>query len=297
MDQEQQQIIEIFSELGEQAAKNGLPQNNSLTDKLQTSSISTDSETRKELESRLSDLGVKEISQEEVNRQFGGSNSGTNHPNVALPPTTSSVKWYSKSSNVNKNGKTYVVQMLFAQGLSPSSNLYSAVNNAVLYSNQSVVAKNVKYLIQMYAQKAIGTIPIVQWTPYELLFGDAAQATNNDYLITHRESTTMIYSYVRESTQPTSYFKNTYVSNMISVASTHTLAYYDKAVNKPKTKSTDFSNTSYDENFGNTTKAVDSFVSGIKGISNMTSYTFYTHDKTNSLTYPMSTPLTILQVN
>ncbi len=297
LNQEQKEIIEIFSKLGEQAAKSNLPTHNDQAQTIESFSTSSDNnETRASLESQLAELGVKEISQEEVNRQFGDPNNSPNYPSIALPPSTSSVKWYSKSSTLNKNGKTYVIQMLFAQGLNPDSNLYSAVNNAVLYSDQSVIAKNVRYLVQMYAQKAIGLIPVVQWTPYELLFGDAAQATNNDYLITHRESTTMIYSYVRESTQSANSFKNTYVSNMISVASTHTLAYYDKAANKPKTKSTDFATTTYDENFGNTSKAVDSFISGIKGVSNITSFTFYNHDKTKSLTYPISTPLTIIQV-
>ncbi|MDR6722987.1 hypothetical protein J2W91_001439 [Paenibacillus amylolyticus] len=301
VDQEQEEIISLFSQLGELNVIDALPESNRIYEN-QSSSLSArlgqvqngQSPSREELESRLSELGVEPVSQEEINRQFGDND--TIRPNVALPPSTNSVKWYSKSSTLSRNGKSYVVQMLFAQGLNQNSNLYSAVNNAVLYSGQNITLRNLKYIGSMYAQKAIGLIPVVSWTPYEILFGDVNQASNNDYLVTHRASTTMIYSYVRESTQPASDFRNTYVSNMISVASAHTLAYYDNNENRPKTKSEDFTNTTYDENFGNTNKAVDSFLNGNKGFSNITQFKFYNHDKTKSLTYSVTTPSTIIQV-
>ena len=57
--------------------------------------------------------------------------------------------------------------------------LVTGQDNVKFYSGKQKVDNAVTNAVGLYAQKAIGTIPIVQWSPYELLF----QIFQKTYLI------------------------------------------------------------------------------------------------------------------
>lgn len=89
--------------------------------------------------------------------------------NATVPSTTSSVKWYSYESTYIYNGTTYHTQRVYAQGLNSSSNLAEINVAYTLYDDKNVAVHEHDSLISIYASKLIGLVPVLGWTPYELL--------------------------------------------------------------------------------------------------------------------------------
>ncbi|HIR88346.1 MAG TPA: hypothetical protein IAC96_05280 [Candidatus Fimimorpha faecalis] len=54
-------------------------------------------------------------------------------------------------------------------------------DNVKFYSNQQKIANAAKTAISIYAQKVIGLVPVIQWTPYELLFSSSSNAFSSSY--------------------------------------------------------------------------------------------------------------------
>lgn len=240
-----------------------------------------------ELEKELKKLGVEELSNDEVKQRFGGNTQVS--PFITAPPSTTSIKWYIINYNITRDSVTYVLQDLYAQGLDGGSNLAKGANGATLYTNKQILVKNITNIASMYAQKVIGLIPIVNWLPYELLFTTNDNVTNNSHVVTHRSLSTVCFTYVKKSGQSDSYQTLGWMSNMVSVASSHTLAGYNNG--SPYSKTTDKSSTMYADYYASGSKAVDYFTGvSFQTQSYISNYKFYNHDQTASLSYSVVNP-------
>lgn len=278
---EKEKVLDLLSKLGESQAKAEL-------DKTKVNRViyskGLEESYVKNLEKQLFDLGVTTLTENEI----ATIQARNITPYVTLPPTTKSVKWYSYKATVNNGGQKYEVQELYAQGLNSNSNLSNGRNGATLYSNQQIAVNNLSTLASIYAQKAIGNVPIVNWTPYELLFSSNSGVTNNSHVITYRSLSTVCFSYVKKSGQSDNYQDLRHVSNMVSIASTNTLAGYRSG--KPYTQSKDQTNTSYATNYANFSKAVEAHKNNSIHRSYISNYTFYNHNRTKSVTQSILKP-------
>lgn len=272
-----------FEELGKhradkllQAAKNG-----SDVDPQQQDS------TEVQLESDLQELGVSTITPTQAQAIANGGSDVSIQ--VTVPPSNSNVKWYEIRYTYYTGGTTYAVQELYAQGLAGGTNLAAGQNGVTLYTNKQILVKNVQNIASMYAQKAIGLIPIVEWLPYELLFSDNSQVTNNSHVVTHRSLSTVAFSYVKLDGQSDNSQSLSFISNMVSVASSHTLAGYNNG--SPYSKSTDKSNTDYAPNYASPTSAVNAYKDPYAPRQSFISYyRFYNSDQSASLTQYIINP-------
>jgi hypothetical protein len=246
--------------------------------------------TEVRLEAELQKLGVNPISYEEALAIHNGSSVGGDVSiQVTVPPSNSNVRWYELNYYITRSGTTYEIQELYAQGLSNGTNLAKGQNGVTLYTIKQIAVKNLTQIASVYAQKVIGLIPIVQWLPYEFLFSDNSQVTNNSHVITHRSLSTVCFTYVKLSGQSDNYQNLSFISNMVTIASSHTLAGYRNG--SPYSKTTDKVNTEYASNYASGTAAVNSFTDPYAPRSSYISfYRFYNHDQTASLTQYIINP-------
>lgn len=240
------------------------------------------------LEKDLEALGVKKLSQKEVKAHFSDKDVIT--AQTVVPPSTSAINWYAYNYTYTRNNVSYAVTDLYAQGLNGNSNLAVGANGAVLYSNKEIIVQNITNIASMYVQKAIGLIPVVAWLPYEFLFSSNSNVTNNSHVITHRSLSTVCFNFVKLTGQSDDYQQLTFRSNMITVASSHTLAGYNNG--SPYSKTTDRTQTSYADNYSSATYAVNAFIdySYNPSRSYIDSYKFYNPDRSKSITYYVITP-------
>lgn len=131
-----------------------------------------------QIENQLSALDVHKLSEEELNKFFDDRRVESSR--ISKPPNSNTVTWYLYNYlNYQYNSTKYDVQRLIAVGNNPSGMLVTGQDNVKFYSGKQKVDNAVTNAAGIYAQKAIGTIPIVQWSPYELLF----QIFQKTYLI------------------------------------------------------------------------------------------------------------------
>lgn len=278
---EKEKILDLLTKLGEARTQSEL--DNSKIDILLYDKAKRES-YEENLEKQLFDLGVTELTDNELKTMQAMDVT----PAVTPPKSTSSVKWYSYRVGVYSGGQHYEVQELYAQGLNSKTNLANGRNGVTLYSKQQIRVSSLKQIGSIYAQKAVGTVPVVQWLPYELLFSNNNGVTNNSHVVTYRSLSTVCFSYVKRKGQSDSNQKLSYISNMVSIASTNTLAGYRNG--KPYTKSTDKTNTSYATNYASSTAAVNAYKNNVKRNSFIRNYKFYNHNKTKSITQSVLTP-------
>lgn len=173
------------------------------------------------LEDRLSLLGVQEYTLEELQNEFGDSLS----PNAYLPPTTSNVKWYMHGYNYIFEGVPYKVRLLYAQGLSSASILCGGADSKPMYSSRlDETLGNITTLASIYAQKIIGKVKVVEWTPYELLFSNSGTITDFQHYITYRYTITVCFAYVYPLSEGESAEEMTTVSSSVAIDCSHTFA-------------------------------------------------------------------------
>ncbi|MBB2483435.1 hypothetical protein H5P36_25100 [Bacillus sp. APMAM] len=180
-------------------------------------------------------------------------------PYVSTPPSTSHIKWHSYNFTWNYNGKDYDVQELYAQGLDGSSNLATGANGVPLWQNANLLVDGIKTLASIYVQKGIGLIPVVQWSPYELLFSSSTtNVTSNSDIVTYRSLSTVCFAYVKKHGASDTSQSLSFVSNEFSIASTQTLAGYKNG--SPYTKSYDSTNFASADNYANAVSEVKGFI-------------------------------------
>lgn len=153
-----------------------------------------------DIENQLYNLGVKELSDSEVMMLYSNSDESQNIiPMISVPPSTSSTRWFSNSYYVYRSEGKYEIQDVYAQAMTTSSSLGKSIYGIVQTESQKLI-NEFKALASIYAQKAIGAIPIITLMPYEMSFG--ATKTVQDYETLYHGTllNQMCYSYVKFET-------------------------------------------------------------------------------------------------
>ena len=102
--------------------------------------------------------------------------------------------------------------------------------------------------ISIYAQKAISYVPIIKWTPYELLFSNSASNVFNSSYVTHRCVSSIEFIYVKKSSQsPDSYLLYNYANKLSIAVNAHGAAVINS---NPKTYSEHKTKTISSDSYG-----------------------------------------------
>lgn len=248
------------------------------------------------IERKLKQLGVIELSNSEIVKIHNSLMVEEElSPFVVTPPSTSRVRWYSHRHNYNYLGQAYEVQQLYAQGLSSSSNLTGGQGGVQLYSNLEIITSNISELASIYTQKAIGLVPLVGWLPYELIGSKKSVSTSHNF--TYNYVTTVCFSYVKLSGQSDNSQVLSYVSNFLTVKSTHIFSGIKDGKLWDNTETLD--NTSYASSYASLLSAVNSYrnTSAPATSSFVSRITFYNHDKSRSHSVNVYTPVNPTWVN
>lgn len=123
-----------------------------------------------QLEEELFDLGVEVMTTAEVAEVF--NNANVIMPRVDVPSTSTNIRWYTYRSTSTVSGTTYEVQHITATARTTNTGLAFTRTGRILYNDKSYVLQTAQYFASIYIQKTIGTIPIVQWLPYEVFFSN-----------------------------------------------------------------------------------------------------------------------------
>lgn len=287
-------VTDIITQIGElraQEISNALNSNlaNSRTDSGIQAEIS-------KLENELvTNYHVEILGQEEVERLI----SRNNVIRVKVPTTTSTVKWYSYSTDYMYGGETYHVQRVYAQGRNSSSTLCGVGVGVKLYDQRGVVVENETTLCSVYAQKAIGLVPILRLTPYEMLaekLGTLDAVVNEACSVTYSYTGTACFTYVYPENKGEDFEKLTHVSTSFSVAATFVNAGIidEEAYSVPCPKNFTISAT----NYASVSEAVLAYPTAGSSCtySYVPYYSFHDEDNRKLLTVNLTTPASPLDV-
>lgn len=170
-----------------------------------------------QIEDQLAMLGVERLSDEEVEQFF--KEKGIVSTKINKPSDTNTVRWYLYNyPNYSYNSQRYDVQRLIAAGNNPGGMLITGEDNVKFYSGKNKLANSVKNAVSIYVQKAIGLIPIIQWTPYELLFSNSSSNAFNSSYVTHRCVSSIVFTYVKKSSQSDNNYSLCLFSNQLGIA-------------------------------------------------------------------------------
>lgn len=226
---------------------------------------------------QLEEFGVNELTTGELNQFFEEKGQVSPQWLITKPENSNTVKWYLYNySNRSYGSKTYDVQRLIAVGNNPGGMLVTGEDNVKFYSGKEKLANAVSTAIGIYAQKAIGYVPVIKWTPYELLFSNTSSNTFDSSYVTHRCVSSIAFSYVKESSQSDDYFSLSFYSNKLSIATNaHGAAVVDSV---PTTYSEHKTETVSAEYYESITAAIQSY-RGEKGCYNyIPSYKIESYD-------------------
>lgn len=202
-------------------------------------------------DAQLAELGVNEMDPDDVQDLPGNAAQTYSRYTMTCPSSTQNVKWWDKKETVTYNNVKYSIQLVYAQNLNGKSSLAFGTDskNITLYKDKNFSVSKIKTLASIYVQKAIGLVPIVQWTPYELLFSESESknVTCDKHLVTYRGNQTVCFGYAAKASSPKDQ-DLALVTNSISVAATQTFAGYKSG--RAFTKSHDYSFTSTASKYG-----------------------------------------------
>lgn len=209
-------------------------------------------------EAELFNLGVSKLTYEEVLEKFPIEESEFSTRDLFEDlPCNDSICWYASPARSYEEGNTrYKLQFLYAQAKSEGTNL-AQVYDDYLYKDPTLIGA-LEELAGIYIQKAIGLIPIVQWTPYELLFCDRDETyRSNGQRIMYTALETACFAYVYPESLGEDYVQLTYSSNMFSIAAME--ANYGFKDGKPFTKSWDQEITEKADNYAKIQPALEAY--------------------------------------
>lgn len=244
------------------------------------------------IESEIKMLDNVEVLTDDEATEFiinSGNDESDKKSRITKPGNSNTVKWLLSTYSYTRSGTKYEVQELLAVGNNPGGMLVTGKDNEMFFSNKQLLANGAKELVSMYVQKAIGLIPVVAWTPYELLFSSSSQNVFNTNYITHRAVSTLSFIYVKKSGQSDAYQTLRLYSNRIDVAfNTHGAAVVNS---KPFTynKNGNFAQSS--TSYGSISAAVDAYLSSRTIYDYIPSYKMNSYDKTWSKTAYVPNPL------
>lgn len=279
-DTNQEQIDRLFDEI---------------TENLAIFLLNEDSEDNKnieaenaQIEEKLSELGVKQLNDEELLEFF--AERGIVSTRVSKPSDSNTVKWYLYTSrNLTYGSKKYDVQRLVAVGNNPGGMLVTGGDNEEFYSDEQKLVNGAKYAASIYAQKAIGLVKFIQWTPYELLFSSSSSDVFNSSYITHRCVSSIEFSYVKDASLSDASFRLCKFSNKLSIASNaHGAAVKDS---KPETYSVQKNGTISSDNYGSTSSAMKAYANNTVYYDYIPFYELRSYDDEYSKTASVPNPL------
>lgn len=183
---------------------------------------------------QLEKLGVVELTKEELSEICANAgNDAVQTQGAYTPPeSTSSITWYMSGpySSTLSNGNPIKYFYLRAQPTGMACDLVKSANVPLITS--SVLFSDFVYMLgEIYVQKAISLVPIVQWTPYELLFNKSLNSniqTASSYQVTALMATTAKYVYLGPggaTLDDEGTFNINYLTHSVSVAETHVHSY------------------------------------------------------------------------
>ncbi len=189
-----------------------------LKSKIYYDSSNEDYKTRiQQIDEALEDLGVCKLTSEELyDFLLDHSTDDSDLPlyQITKPTSTSTVTWYLYTLNNQpldsslSDSPSYDIQRLIAVGNNPGGMLITTKESVALFKNKSIVVSNILStswdILSIYIQKAIGLIPVLGLTPYELLFSSlsssissSSASVNNCYFSYHCIST-LEFTYVKD---------------------------------------------------------------------------------------------------
>lgn len=242
------QVNMLFNEMTENLALSLLEDNSTNTRKC--------NEKVEQIENQLSTLGVQKLSEEELNKFF--DEKGVESSRFNKPANSNTVTWYLYSHPNYSYGSTkYDIQRLIAIGNNPGGMLITGDDNVKFYSGENKVVGAIQNAFGIYVQKAIGTIPVIQLTPYELLFSSSPSNVFNSSYITHRCVSSLSFIYVKKASQSEDYYTLSLYSNKLSIAAhAHGAAVVNS---KPKTYSKQTTNTVESDHYNSIPDAIESY--------------------------------------
>lgn len=246
---EASQVEQLFDELTETLAlemlENESGGSNSYSDEI------------KRINEELYALGVQSLSEEEVESRFTGNQS--KNARIAKPANTNTVLWYLYNYKYEVyESEQYDVQMLVAVGNNPGGMLVTGEDNYRFFSGKEKSLKGVQNILSIIIQKAIGYVPGIKWTPYELLFSDLPSNMINSHYVTHRCVSTISFAYVKKSSQSDYFYELSHRSNKLSLAvMTHGAAVVNT---EAKTYADSKTMTIATENFNSTRAAIKAYL-------------------------------------
>lgn len=123
-----------------------------------------------------------------------------------------------------------------------------------MYSGNGFLA-GVGNIVSIYAQKAIGTIPVIAWMPYELLIPSNANKVEA-LTVSYPAGNTVCYSWVKPYGASDAYYKRGMVTNHMTCES----YFSSRGVRNDGSVFNQPSGLKYTDNYANTAKAVNSYV-------------------------------------
>lgn len=258
----EEQICSLFDELTENLALSMIAEDDLVVEKCESNVV--------EIEQQLKVLGVDKLSDQELNQFLNEKGEASVGTRISKPENTDTVKWYLYSyTNYSYNSKKYDVQRLIAVGNNPGGMLVTGADNVKFYSGKEKLANAVSAAVSIYVQKAIGSIPVIKWTPYELLFSNTSSNAFNSSYVTHRCVSSIAFSYVKESTQSDDYYALSFYSNKLTIAvNAHGAAVVDSV---PTTYSEQKTETISADYYSSITAAIQSYT-GAAGCYDYISY-------------------------
>lgn len=211
-------IESIFDDMSCYYTQNQMDDNGKST----MQSIKKQNEWNKELQK----MGVTKITSKEAMKI-------TNNKSIA---SLRNVSFYTYNETYTYRNKKYSIRKLYAASTGPGNKLDNGGDGRKLYTGQEYTVKNIKYIASIYAQKTIGLIPVVQWLPYELLFSDNSNVTNQSHTITYRSTQTFCYIYVRPYMASQDKEELCFTSNKVCVSYSQVLAGYKTVTKKVNNK-------------------------------------------------------------
>lgn len=171
---------------------------NHLMEQRATAISVNDSETIDEIDAELMNLGVEDLSSEEVMEIFA---EDENKARWIVPPTSANVDWKSYQSTIASNGTFYATQTLLAQPKNSSSNLFMEGSKTI--SSTYRWKTGAMNLIKVVASASVSSITKKTWavTVYDSLKSfisgispeTEVKGMGVDYRYTTIETVSMIY--------------------------------------------------------------------------------------------------------
>lgn len=202
-----------------------------------TATQSNSAETPDDILQKMKSLGAIELKNGDISISSPGLNrAGINDNNDVpfCPDDTETINWVGIEQEIYYRGETHRVIEIMAQPTAVNGKLYNNVVNENIYTRSKLSeqifnvykGKLISSIIGYVNDKILDSFPILEWLPYELLFGDDTTKLNHSsdtYFANLRCNTTMMYTFVYNKNLDEYDFMLTTHYTSVNVATTYYL--------------------------------------------------------------------------